>query len=77
VLRACRQSEFTAATKRPWYCDDSEQTVSHSERPIATLCDRLEAEPEAEEPYDQHTANGVSSNFIKLVVLLYLGLDEI
>jgi ribosomal protein L37AE/L43A len=55
--------------KRPWLCDGCEQTFSDSERPIAALCDRLESDPDASQPYDEHLlrfATSVSWRTLKL-----------
>jgi hypothetical protein len=55
--------------RRPWLCDDCEQTLSRSERPIANLCDRIETDPDADQEYDEHMlrfATSVSWRTLKL-----------
>ena len=55
--------------KRPWLCDECEQRFSKSETPTASLYDRLEASPDAKQPYGEYLlpfATSVSWRTLKL-----------
>jgi hypothetical protein len=55
--------------KQRWFCEDCEKWLCNSERSTANLCDRLEADPDANQAYDEHLlrfATSVSWRTLKL-----------
>lgn len=62
--------------KRPWLCCCCEQRLSDSERPIASLLDRLETDPHADQAYDEHLLRFATSVSWRTLKLFYDNMDN-